>query len=515
MAAAASSAEDGEPTPEEEVAAVGTESGTLELASSGTATMPALSGVGEIILSHMTQAPPAPVENMALLMSETLTAPFLNDALLEELPSVLGPVASPAAQSEIMVFDFPLAACHPVIRHAITGSTCPEAPIPTSYGVLADPKPQKKHHGTHVSGLVVGAQGIGVYPTSKLHYRSLIAEGAPDKTIFDNDLEQAIHMALSLRLGTVRVANMSVDFNLSRQSAIYERLENKIDSTSNVLFVAAAGDQPGSLDGVCEIVPACLRAKRNGNLMVVGGARKDAAGNWVVHENSRYGQRVDILAPADKILSAASDPSALVRLSGTSQATAIVSGVAARIFDTPAPQDIQWSPAQVKNRLKATARINPALTEKTASGVLNAPRALDTERQMLVYKDKDRAELVTVYGQLLGLVNENEVQENGFIPIGGLGFKDDVVSFCLMYRYHRQDNGDITLFVEPPNTPMRWARMTGHSRGRLQISSKYLLFRISSPPYSELKIPIRDVSDFVDKFSGDRACSSVGPSANS
>lgn len=460
-------------------------------------------------------APPPP---------ETLTPPFVSEALRDIELGNHPTKENARSYSDVMVLDFPSNLCHPLIRHAIRKDECPEAAVPTSYSVLADSRPQKRHHGTHISALVAGGLGIGVSPHAKIDVLSLIEPGAPDKTVFDYNLEQVVSNAVIGRHRTVHVANLSVDFNLARDSAIYQKLEKAIGGAWDTLFVAAAGDDPGSLDGICEVVPACLQPKDQeniprDNLMVVGGARKTKEGDWVVHDHSRYGQRVDILAPASNILSAAEDSGALVRLSGTSQATAIVSGVATRLFDKRPPQNSEWFPTQVKNRLKATARILPAFAGKTSSGLLAADSALDTEDQILTYEEVAPVPVLRkVRGQLIGIAdsNGNAVDANGkkidgFFPIVAPQLTDANVSFCRMYRFQRQNNGEVTFFYEPPsqNSLTRWLLMKSYSQGRVQITTKNLVFRTRENPNDDLLVPIRRVVDFIDKFSGARACSGI------
>lgn len=440
-------------------------------------------------------------------VAQTLTPPF-SEALHDIELDKYFPEQSTDIHSDVMVLDFRVNRCHPLIRYAIANEPCTQAEEPTSYSLLTNPLPPKKHHGTHIAGLVVGNLGLGVRPNAKLDVYDLIREGEADKTTFDYQLEQVISNAINQRRASIRVVNLSVDFNLGRGSGIYKKLEHTFENAGSLLFVTAAGDDPASLDGPCEVVPACLEARAKDNIMVVGGARKSADNMWIIYEHSRYGMRVDIVAPADNVLSASSDSSALVRLSGTSQATAMVSGIAARLFDTPAPQKSDWMPAQVKNRLKATTRLFPTLSGKTSSGVLAADSALDNQQVLIYESDDSDHKLNKVRGQLLELINKDGSRTDGFIPVVAPGLMGTVASFCRMYRYHRAPNGDITFFYEPASEQSltRWLLMTSYSGAQLLTTTKQLVFKSVDKPNDPIFVPIERVVDFIDKFGGARSC---------
>lgn len=440
-------------------------------------------------------------------VAQTLTPPF-SEALRDIELDRYFPEQSSDVHSDVMVLDFRVNRCHPLIRYAVANEPCAQAEEPTSYSLLTNPLPPKKHHGTHIAGLVVGNLGLGVRPNAKIDVYDLIREGETDKTTFDYQLEQTINNAINNRRNSIRVVNLSVDFNLGRGSALYKELEHTFESVGSLLFVTAAGDDPASLDGPCEVVPACLEAKVKNNIMIVGGAKKSTDNMWIIHERSRYGMRVDIVAPADNVLSAASESNALVRLSGTSQAAAMVSGVAARLFDAPPPQSSEWMPAQVKNRLKATARLYPTLSGKTSSGVLSADSALDNQ-QVLIYESEDSDhQQHKVRGQLLEVIDKNGAKADGFIPVVAPGLMGISASFCRMYRYHRTPNGDITFFYEPASEQSltRWLLMTPYSSAQLLTTTKQLVFKSVDKPNDPIFVPIARVVDFIDKFSGARAC---------
>jgi subtilisin family serine protease len=444
--------------------------------------------------------------------AENLTPPFMEVLSDIELDEYF--MENPKkVRSDVLVLDFRANRCHPVIRHAVANQyeSCTQVKNPSSYSLLTNPIPPKKHHGTHISGLIAGTHGIGVRPAAKIDVYDLIREGEPDKTIFDYSLEQAVTAAIQKRRSSIRVVNLSVDFNLGRGSGIYEKLENTFQVAGSVLFVTAAGDDPASLDGVCEVLPACIEAKQKDNIMVVGGAKKSADNQWSLHERSRYGMRVDIVAPAESVLSASSDSDSLVRLSGTSQATALVSGVAARLFDAPPPQSSEWQPAQVKNRLKATARLLSALSSKTSSGLLSADSALENHQVLIYQREAADGQLheVKVRGQLLEIVDADGGETDGFIRLVAPGLAEGVVSFCRMYRYHRAPAGDITFFYEPASEQSltRWLLMTRYSGARLLTTTKKLVFSTTDKPNDPLYVPINRVVGFSDKFSGARACS--------
>ncbi|MBC7419546.1 MAG: S8 family serine peptidase [Bdellovibrio sp.] len=121
-----------------------------------------------------------------------------------------------------------------------------------------------------------------------------------------------------------------------------------------ILFIAAAGNDQSNTD-LIKYYPASYGLT---NMITVAAA--DHAG--ALSNFSNYGARsVDIVAPGQGILSALPHQGYGI-MSGTSQATAFVTGAAAKILAT---QNAALKPEQVLTKLLKTAIVNKSLQGKT------------------------------------------------------------------------------------------------------------------------------------------------------
>ena len=230
-------------------------------------------------------------------------------------------------------------------------------------------------HGTHVSGLIVGpvrnngSTFVGrelastETPEQKCHPIQLMilkyyARGMlPDQTIQSETA--AIHYAIKMHARVINFSSGGADPNANERAAIEEA------NDKHILFVAAAGndDQNDDHDG---FYPASYKLP---NILSV--AADNSLGNQLMFF-SNYGRRtVDIAAPGENIISTL--PNGLKgAMSGTSQATAVVTSVVARFLQlhpnitSPAEiiQHIEQTAtivANFRNRLVSGARLNPAV----------------------------------------------------------------------------------------------------------------------------------------------------------
>jgi subtilisin family serine protease len=172
-------------------------------------------------------------------------------------------------------------------------------------------------HGTHVAGIVGGrvfgvAKGVSLVPVKVFTCAGLtdtasVTAGIDWVTAHHNPGERAI-------------ANMSISAD-GASSVVSLALERSM--ADGIVYVVAAGNYSAD---------ACAFSPGNMTNAVTVGATQNA-GNDSRSEYSNHGACVDVFAPGDGINSASSefDTAARVR-SGTSQATAFASGVAALIW---------------------------------------------------------------------------------------------------------------------------------------------------------------------------------------
>ena len=209
-----------------------------------------------------------------------------------------------------------------------------ESPVPISDSVslesvisLADVKAPRSvaGHGTHVTGLVIG--GPWMDPVSSLfaindqeswlHLR-IIPLSAGTRQVSRMALNEAI---FRVGLGKPQIVNMSVRYGSTQDP----RLHKVISDNREILFVVAAGndarDVNSRLGNDTAFVPASLGGDKNENVISVAAEN----GNGFLTPFSNYSDsRVDIAALGCNVASSL-DGEQIETLSGTSQATALVS----------------------------------------------------------------------------------------------------------------------------------------------------------------------------------------------
>ncbi len=230
-------------------------------------------------------------------------------------------------------------------------------------------------HGTHVSGLIVGpvrdngatfvSRELASTETSeqrchpiKLMILKYFERGMlPDQTIAAETA--AIHYAIKMHAQVINFSSGGADPNAKERAAIEEA------NRKHILFVAAAGNDHEN-DDHDGFYPASYKLP---NILSV--AAVNSRGNHLMFF-SNYGRRtVDIAAPGENIVSTL--PGGLKgAMSGTSQATAVVTSVIARFLQfhpnvsSPAEiiQHIEQTAtvvANFRNRLVSGGRLNPAV----------------------------------------------------------------------------------------------------------------------------------------------------------
>lgn len=145
---------------------------------------------------------------------------------------------------------------------------------------------------------------------------------------------------------------------------INEEQKQMLNAAPKTLFVFAAGNDNSNND----ILPTAPASINHPNRVSVAAVFED--GRLATFSN--YGSNVDIAAPGVAINSAIPDDRQL-ELSGTSQASPLVAGVAAEIKN----QNKALSPTEIKAVLLGTVDVKKELQGKVkSSGILNSKRAI-------------------------------------------------------------------------------------------------------------------------------------------
>ncbi|MEY4615212.1 MAG: hypothetical protein RJB66_172 [Pseudomonadota bacterium] len=217
-------------------------------------------------------------------------------------------------------------------------------------------------HGTHIAG-IVGAEGgngkgiIGIAPKVSM----MILKYYDPKTPTDNlrNTVQAIHYATKMRANIINYSGGGLEFSEEEKKAIQEAQRR------GILFVAAAGNERSNSDHH-KYFPADY-----GLSNIISVTAIDP--NTQVLPSSNYGvETVQIAAPGQNILSTL-PRNTYGFMTGTSQATAFVTGAAAVVMAHKGT----FSVDETKKYLLATGDGEETLINKTGtSRKLNLYKAL-------------------------------------------------------------------------------------------------------------------------------------------
>ena len=292
----------------------------------------------------------------------------------------------------VAVIDTGIDASHPFLKDNLylPGATV----TPTSYGVdfskgaTSKTAPVDTHgHGTHVSGIVKS-----VYPDVKimaLKYYNPQASGQDNL----NSTIEALRYAVDQNVDVINYSGGGPE------PALEELRILKLAEKKGILVVAAAGNEQSNIDFKNNAYYPASYGLEN----IISVTAHDQSVN--VLSSSNYGkQSVDISAPGYRIKSALPAGRAGY-LTGTSQATAFVSGVAALLMaEFPV-----LTTADIKRIVKDSAKKELTLVAKTnTGGKLDASNAwkmasdLTSERKRLATREVQR-DLANKKGTAVGL----------------------------------------------------------------------------------------------------------------
>lgn len=231
-------------------------------------------------------------------------------------------------------------------------------------------------HGTHVAGLASG----------RLLPKSLLAEldrrvglmiikvARSDGSISPADVGEGISYSITKHANIVNMSlEESYQWSQAQQIGIWG---------SNLLFVVAAGNGRNSkgieLTSKDQVFPAPLSAKYENVITVTAHDGQDCLACF-----ANYGKDVvDLAAPGIEVESTVTGGGTL-KLNGTSQATPLVTLVAALLYSVGLK-----SPAEIKHRILSSVDYSPALKDKVRSeGKLNIAKALDICHDLIELRD--------------------------------------------------------------------------------------------------------------------------------
>lgn len=221
-------------------------------------------------------------------------------------------------------------------------------------------------HGTHIAG-IIGAKGGNGYGISGVspNVSLMVLKYFDPKSSGSNNLKntvEAIRYAVKMKANIINYSGGGTDYSAEEYAAI------KDAEKAGILFVAAAGNERSNSDETGKhYYPADYELT---NIISVTAVNKEET---KVLASSNYGVRtVDIAAPGENIYSTLPN-GAFGLMTGTSQATAFVTGVAALVMS----HNRSFTSSDVRKYVLATGDEYPTLMSKTGTAkLLNSYKAL-------------------------------------------------------------------------------------------------------------------------------------------
>lgn len=215
-------------------------------------------------------------------------------------------------------------------------------------------------HGTHVAGLI--GSRVGVNPLGQLY-----AFDVDFDKITGDALNRMVRLLAKLRTDyDVDVVNFSFGYPAP---PIADPLEKVMwDMRTELLFVAAAGNDALDKSRICDIRPACFNMP---NVIAVAALKGDR-NKPELHAKSNKGSPIHVAVHGDELFSTLRGGRYGTK-DGTSHASPLVAGVAALLL----AKNKKLLPIQVKNRLIYCSDHVPELAGQIFGGRLNADCVLD------------------------------------------------------------------------------------------------------------------------------------------
>jgi cyanobactin maturation PatA/PatG family protease len=339
-------------------------------------------------------------------------------------PSVLTGVRWLQAQSPgspdvgVAVLDGPADLSHPCFSTADLSRVATMVQDPPGAGEMSA-------HGTHVASVIFGRPGSavpGIAPQCKGLLLSVFRD-PPARRLSQLDLGRAIEQAVQEGAHVINVSGGQRSPTTEAEGILTQAL--KLCEDNNVLVIAAAGN-----DGCeCLHVPAAVPS-----VLAVGaldeGGRPLETSNWGEAYRSN-----GVLAPGERILGAAPGGET-ARLTGSSFATPIVSGIAALLLSIQRASGQEINPLAVREAIVDSAI--PCYPQDSPEclpylvGTLNVPGAYDRIlRGGEIVADRDAAPQVSSHAVEVGVGpgEPSSLASSGAAVAGaGLGPAADVPS---------------------------------------------------------------------------------------
>lgn len=240
--------------------------------------------------------------------------------------------------------------------------------------VLNKPNPMDEHgHGTHIAGIIGAVANPKTGVSGVAHSVSLMAvkyysDANPGSVNLSNTVK-AIYYAIDHGANIINYSGGGPEFSEEEYLAI-RRAEEK-----GILFVAAAGNERQNTDMIENYYYPCAYRLTN----IICASATDIKNNLLTSSN--WGKtQVHVAAPGENIFSTLPG-GRYGYMSGTSQATAFVSGIAGLLLS----HNGKLKPYEIKEIIMNSVDKIPQLSGKVASGgrvnALNALLTLKTKKK--------------------------------------------------------------------------------------------------------------------------------------
>lgn len=270
----------------------------------------------------------------------------------------------------VAVIDTGIDPEHPALRDSLWRKTNGD-----EYGfdyVTGRKNPPDAHgHGTHVAGIIRAIANVRIMP---LRY---FADGEDNAKILSNSVK-AIHYAIDHGAQIINYSSEGTGFNMAEYKAI-RRAEEK-----GILFVVAAGNQ--SQDNDTSASPSYPATYDLSNIIAVAATNQ----RQELIESSNWGRKhVHVAAPGERILSALPGKNYGYN-TGTSQATAFVSGLAALLL----AKNPELKAPELRSLIVSTVDpVAPLKDRLVSGGVINAQRALQKSWELFEARQRMPAQV--------------------------------------------------------------------------------------------------------------------------
>lgn len=174
---------------------------------------------------------------------------------------------------------------------------------------LPNPLLDEDGHGTHIAGLISSTAEDGDYCLVSIKYYNVKAKGTEN---LDNMIK-SVQYAINIGVNFINISGGGPE----RNEQEYKLIETALNQ--HIKIVVAAGNEHIDLDKVCNFFPACYDKR----IVIVGNLIRN--GSTTRSPTSNYGNVVNRWETGTYVLSTAPGGK-LVRMSGTSQATAVATG---------------------------------------------------------------------------------------------------------------------------------------------------------------------------------------------